>query len=164
MLKGRVDSTDLAILRLLIGDGRLSYIQIAQKLSLHKDTVRKRVQNLMTRKVIDRFTIMINQERLTELYPNLWTVVFNVKTLRDHGKLVKELIEHRNVIEVDEATPSAVHDIVTQTQFQNLEEYVAFTNWLKAKPNIDSARLTVTPISKQHRRSQRIIAIAPDDN
>jgi len=161
-MKDQIDSKDLEILRLLIDDCRQSNIQLAQNLNMHKDTVRKRVQNLIRRKVIDRFTITINQDRLTELYPNLWKVVFSLKALRNHNALVKELLGHQNVIEVDEATPSAVHDILIHTQFQNLEEYMAFTNWLRAKPDIDTSQLTVTPIYKQHRRSQRIIAILPE--
>ena len=159
MQKRRIDALDIELMKLLMEDSSQTYVQLSEKLNIHKDTVRKRIRNLVNRKVIDRFTITINQKKLTELYPSLWRVIFSIAVLRDHDSLVKELLEHKNVIEVDEATPASVHDILVQTEFRNMEEFNEFTNWLKSKQNIDSSRLDVIPIYKQHKRRRRILSV-----
>jgi len=140
-------------------DSSQTYVQLSEKLNIHKDTVRKRIRNLVDRKIIDNFTITINQSKLSELYPSIWRVIFSIAVLRDHDSLVKELLDHRNVVEVDEATPAAVHDILVQTRFRNMEEFNEFTNWLKSKQNVDSSRLDVIPIYKQHKRRRRILSV-----
>jgi len=159
MLKETIDKLDIELMRLLMENSSQTYVQLSKKLNAHKDTVRKRIRNLVDRKVIDRFTITINQNKLTELCPSLWRVVFSIAVLRSHDSLVKELLDHKNVIEVDEATPAAVHDILVQTEFRNMEEFNEFTNWLKSKQNVDSSRLDVIPIYKQHKRRRRILSV-----
>lgn len=158
MQKTRIDALDIELLRLLIEDSSQAYIQLSKKLNIHKDTVRKRIRNLVDRKVIGQFTITINQDRLAELYPSIWRVIFSITVLRDRNSLVKELLDHKNVIEVDEATPAAVHDILVQSQFSNMEEFSEFTKWLKSKPNVEASQLDVIPIYKQHKRRRRILA------
>jgi Lrp/AsnC family leucine-responsive transcriptional regulator len=159
MQRRKIDPLDIELLRLLMENSSQTYVQLSKKLNIHKDTVRKRIRNLANRKVIDRFTITINHDKLAELYPSIWTVIFSVAVLRDHDSLVTELLEHKNVIEVDEATPAAVHDILVQTRFRNMEEFNEFTNWLKSKQNVDSPRLDVIPIYKQHKRRRRILSV-----
>jgi DNA-binding Lrp family transcriptional regulator len=157
--KRRMDALDIELLRLLMEDSSQTYVQLSEKLNIHKDTVRKRIINLVDRKIIDNFTITINQSKLSELYPSIWRVIFSIAVLRDHCSLVKELLGHKNVVEVDEATPAAVHDILVQTRFRNMEEFNEFTNWLKSKQNVDSSRLDVIPIYKQHKRRRRILSV-----
>ncbi len=154
----KVDELDIELMKLLMENSSQTYVQLSKKLNIHKDTVRKRIRNLVDREVIDRFTITINQKKLAELYPSLWRVVFSIAVLRDRDSLVKELLDHKNVIEVDEATPAAVHDILVQSQFSNMEEFSEFTKWLKSKPNVDASQLDVIPIYKQHKRRRRILA------
>ena len=159
MKKRMLDALDIELLRLLMEDSRQTYLNLSKKLHVHKDTVRKRVRNLRQQKVIERFTILINQQKMSELYPSLWRVFFTISALREHNSLVQELLNHPNVIEVDEATPSAVHDILVQTQFKQIEEFHAFTHWLKSKHTIDPSQLNVIPIYKQHRRRVRTLSV-----
>jgi DNA-binding Lrp family transcriptional regulator len=159
MRKRNIDALDVELLKLLMEDSSQTYVQLSKKANLHKDTVRKRVRNLVNQQVIERFTIAINQDRLAELYPFIWRVIFAIPVLRDRDSLVKELLEHKNVVEVDEATPAAVHSLLAQTQFGSTEEFVGFTNWLKSKQSVDSSRLAVTPIYKQHKRRRRILSV-----
>ena len=153
-----MNSSDIELLRLLIEDSSQSYLKLSKKLGIHKDTVRKRVKLLVERKIIDRFTITINQDKLAELYPDILRVFFAIKMLRNHESMVKELLSHQNVIELEEATPAAVHDILLQTQFKNLCEFNDFTNWLKSNVDLDSSKLTVMQIYKQHKKRKRIIS------
>jgi Lrp/AsnC family leucine-responsive transcriptional regulator len=152
-----IDALDIELLKLLLEDSRQTSKDLALKLKAHKDTVRKRISNLVSKGVIERFTITINQGKLAELYPSIWRVIFSVAVLRDRDALVKELLDHQNVVEIDEASPAAIHDIIVHAQFRNANEFDEFAHYLKSKSNIDPTKLDVTPIHKQHRRRRRII-------
>lgn len=153
----RIDALDIELLKELLEDSRQTSKELALKLKAHKDTVRKRVSNLNRKGVIERFTISINQSKLAELYPSIWRVNFSVAVLRDRDALVKELLDHQNVFQVDEAIPAAIHDIIVHAQFKNATEFDEFAHYLKSKSSIDPTKLDVTPIHKQHRRRRRII-------
>jgi len=157
MPKKGIDALDIDLLKQLLEDSRQTSKELALKLKAHKDTVRKRISSLVSKGVIERFTITINQSKLAELYPSIWRVIFSVAVLRDKDALVKELLENRNVVEIDEASPAATHDILVHTQFRGINEFDEFAHYLKAKTNIDPTKLDVTPIHKQHRRRRRII-------
>jgi len=152
-----IDALDIELLKQLLEDSRQTSKELASKLKAHKDTVRKRISNLISKGVIERFTITINQGKLAELYPSIWRVNFSVTVLRDRDTLIKELLDHQNVVEIDEASPAAIHDIIVHAQFRNVNEFDEFAHYLKAKTNIDPTKLDVTPIHKQHRRRRRII-------
>ena len=160
-----IDALDIELLKQLLEDGRQTSKELALKLKAHKDTVRKRISNLIRKGVIERFTITINQGKLAELYPSIWRVIFSVVVLRDRDAFIKELFDHQNVVEIDEASPAAIHDIIVHAQFRNTNEFDEFAHYLKSKSNIDPTKLDVTPINKQHRRRKRIItAIATAKN
>ena len=152
-----VDALDIELLKQLLEDSRQTSKNLALKLKAHKDTVRKRIGSLVSRGVIDRFTITINQAKLAEMYPSIWHVIFSVTVLKDRDGFVKELLDHPNVVEIDETNPAAIHDIMVYTQFGNVDEFDQFTRHLKSNSNIDPSKLDVTPITKQHRRRSRII-------
>jgi Lrp/AsnC family leucine-responsive transcriptional regulator len=151
------DALDIELLKQLLEDGRQTSKELALKLKAHKDTVRKRISNLVSKGVIERFTITINQGKLAELYPSIWRVIFSVAILRDRDALVKELLDNKNVVEIDEVSPAAIHDIIVHAQFRNVNEFDEFAHYLKSKSNIDPTKFDVTPIHKQHRRRRRII-------
>ena len=157
MLGKVVDELDIDLLKQLLEDSRQTSKDLASKLKAHKDTVRKRIGNLVSREVVDRFTITINQAKLAEMYPSIWSVIFSVAVLKGRNDLVKELLDHPNVVEVDEANPAAIHDLIVFTQFGNVDEFDEFAHYLKSKSNIDPTKLDVTPIHKQYRRRGRII-------
>ena len=155
----KLDSLDLSLLEILLEDSRQSYTQLAEKTGVHKDTVRRRVQRLIDLEIIGRFTININQDNLSEMYPALLRVIYAISINSQPDSIVKELINHKNVIQVDEATPSAAHSILVNTEFKNMRDFREFTNWLKANDNIDASNLVVIPIYKQHKRRKRIVSV-----
>jgi len=59
-----IDELDHKILKLLQEDGRLAFMDIAQKLKLSESTIRKRVQALKERGVIKRFTVEIDPAKI----------------------------------------------------------------------------------------------------
>jgi len=59
-----IDELDLSILEILQENGRASYTEIAEKLHLSESTIRKRVQGLLRRGVIRKFTAEIDSSRI----------------------------------------------------------------------------------------------------
>ncbi|MEM1566089.1 MAG: Lrp/AsnC family transcriptional regulator [Candidatus Bathyarchaeia archaeon] len=59
-----MDEIDQKILKLLQEDGRLPFLEIAQKLKLSESTIRKRVQALKERGVIKRFTVEVDPAKM----------------------------------------------------------------------------------------------------
>ena len=158
MPKNAIDALDIELLKQLLEDCRQSSRTLAKKLNAHKDTIRKRTQKLCKMGIIERFSISINQSKLCAVYPSIWRVIFSIGIINNRNELIKELLELPNVVEIDEATPSATHDILIHAQFSNMNEFDQFTKSLKSKENIDSSKFQVTPIHKQHRRRKRIIS------
>lgn len=152
-----MDPLDIELLKQLLEDSRQTSKELSLKVKSHKDTVRKRIINLVSKGVIECFTITIDQGKLAESYPSIWQVIFSVVVLRGRDALVKELLEHRNVVEVDEAIPAAIHDIIVHAQFRDVKEFDEFAHYLKSKSNVDPTKFDVTPIYKQHRRRKRVI-------
>ncbi|TET64401.1 Lrp/AsnC family transcriptional regulator [Candidatus Bathyarchaeota archaeon] len=59
-----VDALDLKILKMLQENGRRSFTEMAGKLRLSESTIRKRVQSLQKKEVIEKFTVEINPSKI----------------------------------------------------------------------------------------------------
>ncbi len=59
-----VDELDLKILELLQSDGSLSFTEVARRLKLNESTIRKRVLALQEKKIIKRFTAIIDPSKI----------------------------------------------------------------------------------------------------
>lgn len=59
-----IDMIDKKILELLTANGRLSYVDIGKELNLSRVAVRERVHQLQKEGVIERFTVVINSEKV----------------------------------------------------------------------------------------------------
>ncbi|MEM3421132.1 MAG: Lrp/AsnC family transcriptional regulator [Candidatus Hadarchaeum sp.] len=59
-----VDELDLKIIRMLEEDGSISFTEMARKLKLNESTVRKRVLSLKEKKVIRKFSIVIDPAKI----------------------------------------------------------------------------------------------------
>ena len=148
---------DMSILEELLDDSRQSYVELGRKVGAHKDTVRNRVIKLMDDGVIEHFTISINHERLTELFPSLTKVVFAVSVTKKRDELVEQLLAKRNVYEVNEASPASTHELIILAQFKDVKEFKLFSDWLKSLDMIDHSRTVISPIYKQYKNKRGII-------
>ncbi|MEE9490125.1 MAG: Lrp/AsnC family transcriptional regulator [Thermoplasmata archaeon] len=59
-----VDEIDMRIIKMLQGDGRLSFAETGRRLKLSESTIRKRVQSLQKRGVIKRFTVEVDPAKV----------------------------------------------------------------------------------------------------
>jgi Lrp/AsnC family transcriptional regulator, regulator for asnA, asnC and gidA len=56
-MSSNVDETDEKIIRILQADSRRAFVDIANEIGLSESAVRRRVKNLVDRRIIKRFTI-----------------------------------------------------------------------------------------------------------
>jgi len=109
-----VDEIDEKIMTLLEDNARMTYVDIADKVSLSEGAVRNRIQNLVSNNVIKRFTIekSINQgvRALTMIAVEPGIPTFEV------SQKVKQLNEVEHIYEV-----TGEYDIVMLSHGSNIE-------------------------------------------
>jgi len=64
MLSARLNEVDKKILEVLRRDGRISYAELAKIVGRSQSAVRKRVQQMLSNEIIERFTLVLNPEKV----------------------------------------------------------------------------------------------------
>lgn len=59
-----MDSVDINLLRLLQEDSRRSYIDLAKSVGISETAIRRRIKKLIDEKVIERFTVKLNPDKI----------------------------------------------------------------------------------------------------
>jgi DNA-binding Lrp family transcriptional regulator len=62
--KTPVDNTDMELLKILQHNGRMSNIELAEKLNMSEATVRRRINNLVSMDLIRGFSALLNYKKL----------------------------------------------------------------------------------------------------
>lgn len=116
-----LSKTDQKILELLTENGRISYVELAEKVGLSRVGVRERVNQLIEKGIIENFTVVINSEKIGKQV----SAFFNVDC--EPTKLVevaKKLAENPDVITCVQMTGrSRLHIHVLVENFSKLEEF-----------------------------------------
>lgn len=63
MKSNEFDQTDRIIVDELVRDGRISYVELAEKVGISRVAVKDRINSLINKGVIENFTAVINSER-----------------------------------------------------------------------------------------------------
>lgn len=85
-----IDTLDMKIIKLLQGDGRMPYVEIAKTLGVNEATIRKRVIKLKREGVILRFTPILDYHRLGR-------VIKTFVGMRIQPAKLKEITDHLSV-------------------------------------------------------------------
>ena len=129
-----LDETDLRIIRLLQSDGRMSNVDVARALSMSEATVRKRVDRLLSERVI---RVVALPDLAVVGYPVLTLITLKVD-LAQVDSVSKALAALPEVRWVSYATGE--YDLALEAAFSSDEELVSFlTEQLAAVPGILSA-------------------------
>ncbi|MBA4719174.1 MAG: Lrp/AsnC family transcriptional regulator [Nitrosopumilus sp.] len=113
----KVDNLDLQILSELANDASISVPRLSKKINVNSSVIYSRIKRLVKRKLIERFTIVVNDAELG----------YNVKTLtginmdskkRDH--IIEELFKIDGVREIAEVTGR--FDILVTMYSKSLEQ------------------------------------------
>jgi len=97
----KVDSLDLQILSELSNDASISVPRLSKKIDVNSSVVYSRIKRLVKKKLIERFTIVVNDSELGYEVKALTGINMNSKK-RDH--IIEELFKIEGVREVAEVT------------------------------------------------------------
>jgi len=112
-----VDKTDQKILSELSKDSSISIPKLAEKINVHSSVVYSRIKRLMKKKLIERFTLEINNKELGYGVKSLTGINMDSKQ-RDN--IIQELLKIPGVREVAEVTGR--FDILVTMYAENLNE------------------------------------------
>lgn len=118
----KFDEVDYKLIEELIKDGRKSYVELADKVGLSRVAVKDRIQSLLDKGVIERFTVAINSEKFGKKVSAFFEVDVEPKQLQ---VVAQNLADNPNVASVYQMTgPSTLHMHVLVEDFKKLETFI----------------------------------------
>ena len=92
-----VDELDLKLIKDLAQDSRVSYAELGRKYNLSRVCIRERINNLYEKGIIERFTIVVNPEKLGKRLSVFFDIEVKSNALY---KVANELAEEEPVFNV----------------------------------------------------------------
>lgn len=118
----KLDSIDKKLLEELSEDGRLSYVELAEKVGLSRVAVKDRIKNLKEKGVIEKFTVVINSEKYGKQVSAFFDIDVEPMQLQE---VAQNLANHPQVASIYQMTgPSTLHTHVLVEDFQKLEVFI----------------------------------------
>ncbi|BAC15227.1 Lrp/AsnC family transcriptional regulator [Oceanobacillus iheyensis] len=118
----KLDNIDKKLLEELSEDGRLSYVELAEKVGLSRVAVKDRIKNLKEKGVIEKFTVVINSEKFGKQVSAFFDIDVEPKQLQE---VAQNLANHPQVASIYQMTgPSTLHTHVLVEDFQKLEVFI----------------------------------------
>ncbi len=117
-----MDKKDQKILELLVGNGRMSYVDIGKELGLSRVAVRERVNQLIEEGVIEGFSAVINSEKVGKQVSAFFEVDCEPSSLVE---VAQNLADNPSVASCYQMTgPSTLHMHVLVEDFKKLESFI----------------------------------------
>ena len=117
-----MDGTDKRILELLIDNGRLSYVDIGKELNLSRVAVRERIHNLQEDGIIERFTVVVNSEKVGKGVSAFFEVDCEPSSLVSVAEALADIPAVASCYQM--TGPSTLHMHVLVDDFTNLEKFI----------------------------------------
>jgi DNA-binding Lrp family transcriptional regulator len=118
----KIDETDRKILDCLTENGRMSYVDIGKKLNLSRVSVRERVNQLIDKGVIEKFSVVINSEMAGKQVSAFFEVDCEPAYLIE---VAEKLVNNPTVASLYQMTgPSTLHMHVLVEDFHRLEQFI----------------------------------------
>ncbi|GAA0445487.1 Lrp/AsnC family transcriptional regulator [Lentibacillus halophilus] len=122
MKNDQFDEVDRIIINELVDDGRMSYVELAEKVGLSRVAVKDRINNLQNQGVIEKFTVVVNSEKFGKKVSAFFEVDVEPMQLQ---KVAQNLAENPAVASIYQMTgPSTLHMHVLVEDFQMLETFI----------------------------------------
>ena len=113
----KIDDIDRKILSELMADGAISIPKLSQNINANSSVVYSRIKRLLKRKLIERYTIQVNEKELGYGVKSVTGINMNSK-LRDN--VIDELFKIDGVSEISEVTGR--FDIMVTMHTKNLND------------------------------------------
>ncbi|QDP40377.1 Lrp/AsnC family transcriptional regulator [Radiobacillus deserti] len=118
----KLDDTDQKILQMLIEDGRISYTDIGKELNISRVAVRSRVHQMMEEGIIEKFSCVVNSEKVGKNVSAFFEVDCEPSSL---VKVAENLANNPFVASCYQMTgPSTLHMHVLVNDFPQLESFI----------------------------------------
>ncbi|UTR11855.1 MULTISPECIES: Lrp/AsnC family transcriptional regulator [Evansella] len=118
----KIDATDKKILELLMENGRMSYVDIGKELNLSRVSIRDRINQLSENGVIEKFTVVINSEKVGRSVSAFFEVDCEPSSL---VQVAETLANNPKVASCYQMTgPSTLHMHVLVEDFISLEHFI----------------------------------------
>ncbi|XJZ26553.1 Lrp/AsnC family transcriptional regulator [Bacillota bacterium Lsc_1132] len=118
----KLDEIDKKILELLSEHGRMSYVDIGKELNLSRVSIRERVNQLWDNGVIEKFSVVINSERVGKNVSAFFEVDCEPASL---VRVAETLANNPVVASCYQMTgPSTLHMHVLVEDFARLEQFI----------------------------------------
>ncbi|MHA1231185.1 MAG: Lrp/AsnC family transcriptional regulator [Candidatus Helarchaeota archaeon] len=118
-----IDDIDFAILELLKRDSRITYKEVAENLSISESTVRNRIIKLTDKKIIEKFTIRLNLEKIDTYFG--WILILNVNP-SEIGRIIRDISECDNIVSIYEVSGEA--NLIIMGYDKRMENLKKFLN------------------------------------
>ena len=130
-----IDTKDKKILALLKDNSRYSIRDIAKKAQLRPSTVHQRIQKLLKERVIEKFTLKLNNEKVGENF-----IAFLLITT--HKDLPSLFFQNNQIKEVFGVTGE--YDLILKLKFQDITQFNSYLINLRKNEAIEK---TLTMVS-----------------
>ncbi|WP_099354555.1 Lrp/AsnC family transcriptional regulator [Fredinandcohnia onubensis] len=118
----KLDETDKRILELLTINGRMSYVDIGKELGFSRVSIRERVNQLIEKGVIEKFSVVINSEKVGKGVSAFFEVDCEPASL---VRVAETLVNNPSVASCYQMTgPSTLHMHVLVEDFAKLEKFI----------------------------------------
>lgn len=118
----KLDETDKKIIELLMENGRMSYVDIGKELNLSRVSIRERVNNLTENGVIEKFTVVVNSDKVGRTVSAFFEVDCEPLFL---VQIAETLAHNPKVASCYQMTgPSTLHMHVLVEDFDKLESFI----------------------------------------
>lgn len=120
MATNDLDETDRQILELLHENGRATYNEIGDALDITGNTIRRRIDEMREKDIIDKFTVLTNPEALDYI-----TVAFGLSA--EAGKteaIAEKLASNESVYKL--WILSGTHNIIFDARFESMSHFQSF--------------------------------------
>ncbi|MEM1628750.1 MAG: Lrp/AsnC family transcriptional regulator [Desulfurococcaceae archaeon] len=135
---GELDELDLAILEILQENSRISLKEISMKTNKPISTIYERLKRLYTKRIIKKFTVIIDYNKLGYGLKALVLVNVDGKYITD---IEDYIAKHPNVLAVYDITGE--FDVAILASFKSINELDSFVKWLLKHPHIRQTRTSI---------------------
>ena len=127
-----IDNKDAKIIEILKQDSRAPIREIAKQTKIRPSTVHQRIQKLIENKVIEKFTIKLNNKSVGENF-----IVFMLVKGSTTEYIDNKVLNSKHIKEIFGITGE--YDLLIKLKFENVEEFHEFIlNFRKEKKEIQS--------------------------
>ena len=134
----KLDSKDYKIIKVLKENSRLAIRDIAKKTNIRPSTVHQRIQKLIDNKIIEKFTLKVNNDALNENF-----IVFMYLTTSQD--LSKEFFSNKHVKEAFGITGE--YDLLLKLKFKDIIEFNDYVLNLRKNKSITKTITSVATVN-----------------